>query len=390
MTTFQSGSFADNHNPHALAVLREYWAHTRGVAPGSNAQSGLTHDQIVARFDSDGPYRRSVLRQCGHIATLYFDARAVNFWATVLREVFGIEDATHKYEPQTARGCIHYHGTSYSHEQWQQLEAARQAGNAARAQAVAEDDGSPDAALDRAFEGAMAANLEQWLQSSSVGCSPFFTPGATSPGFVSMHPAGGRASVPAGDGTRQWVPRKELWAPPEGTAPKPLPSPLTLSLRAVLQSEDGVLVHHRHLTNRLMLHNCSGYCLTKWHKLVDTVVKVIRWCKACRMHFGWRDPATKKMTGMPLHEWAAVVIRVSGGSPRYDGRRDHRRMVASIVATLVRQSRRSSRLPSPLPPVPPPTSHPAPPLSPIPHPHVPTPTCQPPSPHPLPRRSPGT
>ena len=210
-------------------------------------------------------------------------------------------------------------------------EVARQRANEARA-AAAEAGGAAEAGLDRTFNDAMAGVLEQWLQPSAAGVSPFFSPGATSPDFVSMHPAGGSVQGEA------WVPNKAGWAPPEGTAPKPMPSPLTRSLIDALKSSDGVVQQHFQLENRLMLHGCSAYCLTKWHKLVEPVLQVVRWCKKCRLHFGYLDPDTKTMTGMDKHEFVAMVIRVAGGSPRYDGRRDHGRKVASIVATLVRHS----------------------------------------------------
>ncbi|KAH3791553.1 hypothetical protein DPMN_145041 [Dreissena polymorpha] len=69
-------------------------------------------------------------------------------------------------------------------------------------------------------------------------------------GISASHPAGKDA-----DGQ----PRKDLWPPPEGSAPPPdeSKSPLIKLLMDVSQSKDTLLEDHQLLTNRLILHRCS-------------------------------------------------------------------------------------------------------------------------------------
>lgn len=122
-----------------------------------------------------------------------------------------------------------------------------------------------------------------------------------------------------------WEPDKTGWAPPEGSAPKHAPvNPLTLKVEDLLAEPGGVARQHLDLTNRLMLHGCSRYCLKRWKRIVTTVVQ---WVRACRLYYGWRDPETGLMTGQPLHTKVAHVLQLVGGSPRYDGPRDHPRHI---------------------------------------------------------------
>ena len=76
LTTFQSGSYAENYQPHAHALLREYATLTRA------RRTGETREQVQRRFDSDWAFRKQLLNECAHLLTLYFDSRTVNFWCT--------------------------------------------------------------------------------------------------------------------------------------------------------------------------------------------------------------------------------------------------------------------------------------------------------------------
>ena len=73
-------------------------------------------------------------------------------------------------------------------------------------------------------------------------------------GLTAMHPAGTNDNG---------SPRKDLWPPPEGTAPPPPEekNPLIKLLMDVCSSQETLLEDHLLLTNRINMHRCSDYCL---------------------------------------------------------------------------------------------------------------------------------
>lgn len=74
-------------------------------------------------------------------------------------------------------------------------------------------------------------------------------------------------------------PRKQMWGPPEGSAPAPPEekNPLIKLLMEVAISQETLLEDHILLTNRINIHRCSDHCLKSqkrihkmwngfWHK----------------------------------------------------------------------------------------------------------------------------
>ena len=122
-------------------------------------------------------------------------------------------------------------------------------------------------------------------------------------GLTAMHPAGTDDNG---------SPRKDLWPPPEGTAPPPPEekNPLIKLLMGVCSSQETLLEDHLLLTNRINMHRCSDYCLqpSKSKRSAE---------KICRMEFG-----TESNPGKQIREKPAIV-KDKNGCQRLEMPRDH-------------------------------------------------------------------
>ena len=106
--------------------------------------------------------------------------------------------------------------------------------------------------------------------------------------------------------------RKDLWPPPEGTAPPPPEekNPLVKLLMDVSHSQGSLLEDYLLLSNRLNIHRCSDFCL-----------RSTKSGKMCRMEFG-----SQNGPGKPSRQIAAIV-RDKNKSLRLEMPRDHPRLV---------------------------------------------------------------
>jgi hypothetical protein len=93
-------------------------------------------------------------------------------------------------------------------------------------------------------------------------------------GFTALHPGGSEeVGDSEGQGVQGGANLKKWWAPPEGVL---WPEPRCLEQDFTSKMED--VLHKCHVTNKCMLHTCSGYCLKK---------KEGTW--QCRGGFGKKD-----------------------------------------------------------------------------------------------------
>ena len=153
------------------------------------------------------------LQENTHLVGYYFDLRTKSYFQNVMRPVFGIESFWYRQEFAKSRGMIHWHGLCW------------------RA------DKEPHSLLfDAVSEGLSddqcAEKLAQWASDNF--------------GMTACHPAGKDL-----DGNS----RKDLWPPPEGTAPAPPEeaNPLIKLLMDVSQSQESLLEDYLLLTNRAEL-----------------------------------------------------------------------------------------------------------------------------------------
>ena len=102
-----------------------------------------------------------------------------------------------------------------------------------------------------------AKQLHKWLQTNSQDGD-----GVYSPGFVSLHPAGGEEEENEFGGVT-WIPNKDRWAKPEGSQEPPSFDPLKEKVFRFCKNEEDVRAFQTFLTNWVALHRCSGYCLRK-------------------------------------------------------------------------------------------------------------------------------
>ena len=135
--------------------------------------------------------------------------------------LFGVNAYWYRQEFAKSRGIVHWHGLC-----WRK-------------------DGEPNNLLHEALQSGLAESdfankLAEWASNEF--------------GLTAMHPDGSDA-----DGK----PRKDLWAPPEGTAPAPPEekNPLVKLLMDVCSDQESLLEDHMLLANRINLHRCSDYCL---------------------------------------------------------------------------------------------------------------------------------
>ena len=149
--------------------------------------------------------------------------------------------------------------------------------------------------------------------------------GMFSPGFVSMHPAGGE-EISDENKNKMWIPDKTKWSPPEGTQDAPSKNPLSISLSKVFERNAGLDAQHVLMVNRVALHKCSNYCLRSKSKNGEFV-------KYCRFHFGEQDQISKKVSGKETRPYNALIT--DDTHPRYEGPRDHPRLIMHIKAKLL-------------------------------------------------------
>ena len=295
---FDTNSCAEYHWTPLHELLIKYVAKT----------GNLTEDYLRQKFQNDSTFKRQLILSNLHIVSSYFDARTINYFATVNRELFAYDDCWWRYEFAKSRGEIHSHSVILSIKHAQKIEAAMQHST--------ETENSDNIECDSADK------LHKWLQTTHSDEERVF-----SPNFVSMHPGGGQESVTE-SGNREWVPNRDKWAAPEGTQPPPDCNPLAKNLDQVTSQEGGVSELHTSLVNRVALHRCNGYCLRSKKKKDGQNQN-----KYCRFHFGHLNPETKKTTGKEIHPFKAIVTE--GEHPRYEGPRDHPRLIMHVKSRLL-------------------------------------------------------
>eukprot|EP00966_Prymnesium_polylepis_P329839 7385522-Prymnesium_polylepis.1 len=206
---------AEFHWPQMRALLEEYVNETR---PGE------------AERLKDPANARILLIECSHVVVAYFDARVVNMWATVLREVLRYEDAWWRVEFAKGRGAAHAHG----------LASSSHAG-----QAVARCFNEPIANLyeaDREKEREhITAKLWAWMADAQPAIS-------AGPGFQSFHPD------PDGEHARDSEEVKNVLK--------------TTVLQAYATgAADGRETRRRRLARRVSEHKCTLTCLGPLRRL---------------------------------------------------------------------------------------------------------------------------
>ena len=279
--------------------------------------NNLNEHDVREKLNTNSAFKRELIMSNLHIITNYFDARCINYYATVSKEIFQISDVWWRYEFAKSRGEIHSHAVISSAKHARQVENAMQPITRSDDQS---QDSNTDSQQHRQCVEEAAEQLRIWLQTTEMDAN-----GTYSPQFVSLHPAGGQEVVDH-TGSRTWLPNKDKWAAPEGTQPPPDHNPLALDLNEVVQSEGGIPEQHVYLVNRLALHQCSSYCLRYRRKKPTENEDGPK--KYCRFHFGDLDPETKKSSGKEIHPFNAEIT--NGDHPRYEGPRDHPRHVQHV------------------------------------------------------------
>ena len=189
--------------------------------------------------------------------------------------VFGVDAFWYRQEFAKSRGMIHWHGLCWRPD--------REPHNLLF-EAVSQGLSDPE----------IADKLATWASDQF--------------GMSASHPAGKDS-----DGNS----RKDLWPPPEGTAPAPPEEkkPLIKLLWDVSGSQESLLEDYLLLTNRFNIHRCSDYCLrpSKSNKAPNE--------KLCRMEFG-----SSTLPGKPLRNHADIV-KDRNSSLRLEMERDHPMLV---------------------------------------------------------------
>ncbi|XP_057310732.1 uncharacterized protein LOC130648690 [Hydractinia symbiolongicarpus] len=273
--------------------------------------NNLNEDTVRQQMENDSKFKREMILQNLHIVTQYFDARTINYFATVDKKVFQYNDSWWRYEFAKGRGEIHGHAIISSSKHAQKVKTIM--------------DGLSNDVPDSQASQTAAQELQNWLQTTNEDSDDIF-----SPIFTSLHPAGGNEIIDT-SGIRTWVPNKNQWPTPEGSQAPPDHNPLAQELADVANHEGGIREQHTYLVNRIGLHNCNSSCLRyrrKNNKEKDTAPK-----KYCRFHFGDLDPQTKKTSGKEIHPFHAVITK--GEHPRYEGPRDHPRLMMHVKTRLL-------------------------------------------------------
>ena len=258
---FTTGSCAEYHFKPLRRLLEMYTADTSR----SGADVDLSnHNTLFA-----------VLQKNTHIVSRYFDLRTKSYFEKVMQPAFNVSAYWYRQEFAKSRGMIHWHGLC-----WRQ-------------------DKEPHHLLHEAMNSGLtnqdpATALSDWAKSNFR--------------MTALHPAGTDA-----DGCS----RKDLWSPPEGTAPAPPDekNPLIKLLMDVSDTQESLLEDHLLLTNKINIHRCSDFCWTKPKRGPNQGQKV------CRMEFG-----PQNMPGKILRDTPAIV-KDKNGSLRLEMQRDHPMLV---------------------------------------------------------------
>ena len=217
----------------------------------------------------------ATLQSHTHVVAQYFDMRTTSYFNQVMGPLFGVQSFWYRQEFAKSRGMIHWHGLCWR------------------------GDREPHNLLYEALRSGLkdancAEVLSNWVKSEF--------------GLTAMHPAGKNE-----DGTS----RKDMWPPPEGTAPLPPEetNPLLKLLMDVSETQESVAQDHFLLTNRINLHRCSNYCLRNPRGKTSDKTKL------CRMEFG-----SVEKPGKPLRSEPAIV-KDKNNCDRLELERDHPMLV---------------------------------------------------------------
>ena len=251
-----TGSCAEFYCKLLRRLLTNYIKSTKGIEIDLNEKSKL--------FEA--------IQENGHLVGHYFDLRTQSYFNHVMGPVFNVNCYWYRQEFAKSRGMIHWHGLC-----WRK-------------------DREPHNVMSKALEDELsdsecADKLAEWA-SSELGMS---------------------ASNPAGnddDGN----PRKDLWPPPEGTAPAPPEEkhPLVKLLMDTSSSQDSLLEDYLLLANRINIYWCSDYCLRQRGPIKE---------KTCRMEFGTLSLPAKELRNKP------AIVRDKNKSMRLEMPRDHPRLI---------------------------------------------------------------
>jgi len=253
---FCTGSCAEFYFKPLRRLLTNYIKSTKGIEIDLNEKSKL--------FEA--------IQENGHLVGLYFDLRTQSYFNRVMSPVFNVNCYWYRQEFAKSRGMIHWHGLCWR------------------------NDREPHNLMSKALEDGLsdsecADKLAEWASSEL--------------GMFASHPAGN-----GDDGN----PRKDLWPPPEGTAPAPPEekNPLVKLLMDTSSSQDSLLEDYLLLTNRINIHRCSDYCLRQRGPRKE---------KTCRMEFGTLSSPGKELRNKP------TIVRDKNKSMRLEMPRDHPMLV---------------------------------------------------------------
>ena len=157
---FDTMSCAEYYCQPLLQLLSKYHAHLYNEC----------EQDVKEKLNADFNFRRQMVLNNLHIVTSYFNARTINYYATVMKETLQYDDVWWRYEFAKSRGAIHSHAVVSSTRHAVKIKEALD---------------SEDA----------ADQLCKWLQTTELN-SP--ENNIYSPGYVSMHPAGGIESISDG------------------------------------------------------------------------------------------------------------------------------------------------------------------------------------------------
>jgi len=96
---FDTMSCAEYHCQPLLDLLSKYHAQV----------SNVCEKEVRKRMDEDFTFRRQIVLQNLHIVTTYFNARTINYYATVMKETLQYGDLWFRYEFAKSRGAIRSH-----------------------------------------------------------------------------------------------------------------------------------------------------------------------------------------------------------------------------------------------------------------------------------------
>ena len=144
-----------------------------------------------------------------------------------------------------------------------------------------------------------------------------------------MHPAGGEFITNTATGSKDWVPNKTLWP----SASKEAKQRENDVFKSSLATSSEPKQFQIDLINKIMIHNCSVYCLRR--KTVSTqekdehgdVKKKVQ--RYCRHHFGDYNQEEKQSKGKETNPFFARIVE--GKIERFEGKNDHPRMVQHML-----------------------------------------------------------